>query len=375
VAERERLVVVRRYDSLDAPDAALDRITAFAARLLNAPIAIVSVVDHDRIWFKSRHGLDVVQVDRDPGLCASCVLQDDPWIVSDARTDVRTLANPLVAGEGGIRFYLGIPLRTREGFNLGALCVMDVVPRKPTPIEIAQLKDLAAVVMDELELELSARQSLTDYHEELARRELREDHIKGLMRELAHRSKNLLAVVQAIARQLAPPDEDEQRFAAALTARIQGLAYTHDLVAEQNWRGAKLRELASRHIGHFVEPAPPRVHIAGPDLAISPNAAQNVGLALHELAANAVQHGALSRSTGSVSVQWHIEERVHARPWVHLEWNESDGPPVQAPSRKKFGSLVLERLVPEGLSGYGQLVFQQKGVTWACEMPADRTLA
>jgi eukaryotic-like serine/threonine-protein kinase len=79
VTERERLAAVRRYDVLDTPpDGAFDRITAIAGRLLNVPIALISIVDHDRIWFMSRYGLDTEQVDRDPGLCASCVLQNDP---------------------------------------------------------------------------------------------------------------------------------------------------------------------------------------------------------------------------------------------------------------------------------------------------------
>jgi GAF domain-containing protein len=207
VKENERLAAVRRYDILNAlPDRAFDRITALAARLLNAPIAIVSIVDHDRIWFKSRHGIGIEYVERDLGLCASCVLQESPWLVSDARSDARARANPLVAGDAGIQFYLGIPLRTHDGFNLGALCVLDFVPRGASEADIAYLKNLAALVIDELELRLSARRSLASYHEELARRELREDHIKGLLRELAHRAKNLLAVIQAIARQTAPED-------------------------------------------------------------------------------------------------------------------------------------------------------------------------
>ena len=151
------MAAVRRYDIFDTPpDGAFDRITAIAARLLNVPIAIVSIVDHDRIWFKSRHGIDVPQIDRDPGLCASCILQDGPWIISDARADVRTLANPLVAGTARIQFYLGIPLKTHDGFNLGTLCVLDTAPRTPSETDVAQLADLAAVVMDEIELRLAA---------------------------------------------------------------------------------------------------------------------------------------------------------------------------------------------------------------------------
>lgn len=159
--EPQRLAAVRRYDILDTPpDGAFDRITAIAARLFDVPISIVSVVDEDRIWFKSHHGLDVEQIGRDPGLCASAILGPDPWLVADAATDPRTLANPLVAGAFGLRFYAGIPLRTHDGYNLGTLCVIDREPREATGEQMATLQDLAAVVMDELELRLSARRTL-----------------------------------------------------------------------------------------------------------------------------------------------------------------------------------------------------------------------
>jgi GAF domain-containing protein len=87
------------------------------------------VVDNDRIWFKSHHCVDIGHVDREPGLCASAILQNEPWIIQDARTDLRALSNPLVAGELGLQFYAGIPLRTREGYNLGTLCIIDRQPR------------------------------------------------------------------------------------------------------------------------------------------------------------------------------------------------------------------------------------------------------
>ena len=156
--EPERLAAVHRYDVLDTPrDGAFDRITALAARHFDVPISIVSVVDSDRIWFKSHHGLDVTQVDRDPGLCASAILHGDPWIVEDAAVDPRTLANPLVAGEFGLRFYAGAPLTTRDGYNLGTLCLLDVEPRQLTDEEVETLRDMAAIVMDELELRLASR--------------------------------------------------------------------------------------------------------------------------------------------------------------------------------------------------------------------------
>ena len=158
--EERRLEAVQRYDVLDTPpDGAFDRITRLAATLLDMPIAIVTIVDHDRIWFKARHGLDVEEIGRDPGLCASAILGDEPWIVEDAARDPRALANPLAAGQFGLQFYAGAPLRTQDGYNLGTLCVIDKEPRQLGQRETQILIDLAAVVMDELELRLGARRA------------------------------------------------------------------------------------------------------------------------------------------------------------------------------------------------------------------------
>ncbi|MFP5315349.1 MAG: protein kinase domain-containing protein [Actinomycetes bacterium] len=160
--EEERLAAVRRYDILDTPpDGAFDRVTSLAARIFSVPTAIVSIVDHDRIWFKSHHGTDVEQLDRDPGLCASAILQNDPWIIEDAMIDPRALSNPLVAGEYGLKFYAGVPLRTRDGFNLGTLCILDTESRQFTADETRILEDLAAIVMNDLELRLEARSAQT----------------------------------------------------------------------------------------------------------------------------------------------------------------------------------------------------------------------
>ncbi|MCU1499958.1 MAG: hypothetical protein JWM47_3911 [Acidimicrobiales bacterium] len=159
--EKERMAAVRRYDILDTPpDGAFDRVTALAARLCDTPIAIVSIVDSDRIWFKSHHGVEVDQIDRDPGLCASAILNDAPWVVEDAQADPRTLANPLVAGDFGLGFYAGIPLTTSDGYGLGTLCVLDYEARTMDAEQLAHLGDLAAVVMDELELRRAALHSI-----------------------------------------------------------------------------------------------------------------------------------------------------------------------------------------------------------------------
>jgi GAF domain-containing protein len=157
--EQERLAAVRRYGILDTPkDGAFDRITRLAAAILEMPIAIVTIVDHDRIWFKSAEGLDgVEEIGRDPGLCASAILADEAWVIDDAKVDPRALANPLVAGEFGLRFYAGSALRTSDGYNLGTLCVIDKEPRTLSDEQVRVLDDLAALVVDELELRLAAR--------------------------------------------------------------------------------------------------------------------------------------------------------------------------------------------------------------------------
>ena len=175
--ESERLEALRRFDVLDTPrDGAFDRITRLASEMLEMPISIVSLVDHDRIWFKSTHGLDGVdEIDRAPGLCASAILAEETWVIKDAKLDPRTLANPLVAGDFGLRFYAGSPLRTRDGYNLGTLCVIDKQPRELTEKQARVLDDLAALVVDELELRLAARRQ--------ARRatELNDDVVQALV--------------------------------------------------------------------------------------------------------------------------------------------------------------------------------------------------
>lgn len=157
--EAARLEAVHRYQILDTPqDGAFDRITSLASRLFSVPIAIVSVVDQDRIWFKSHHGLDVAEIGREPGLCASAILQNEPWIIEDARLDSRALSNPLVVGELGLQFYAGIPLHTRDGYNLGTLCIIDRHPRTLSHQDLTTLEDLAAIVMHDLEQRMQSRQ-------------------------------------------------------------------------------------------------------------------------------------------------------------------------------------------------------------------------
>ncbi|MCX2450229.1 GAF domain-containing sensor histidine kinase [Pedobacter sp. PLR] len=164
--EEERIKALKRYSILDTPpDGSFDKLTKLAATLLKVPIAIVSLVDTDRIWFKSKYGVEAQQIDRDEGLCASVIFSDDLYLVEDAAIDPRTLANPLVAGSFGLRFYAAVPLRTRDGFNLGTFCVIDKSPRTLTEEEEQILRDLRDIVMDQIELRLASRTSLAQHNQ------------------------------------------------------------------------------------------------------------------------------------------------------------------------------------------------------------------
>jgi GAF domain-containing protein len=161
--EEKRIEALKRYDILDTPpDGSFDRITKLASTIFGVPIAIISLVDTDRIWFKSAYGLTVNQIDREPGLCASAILSNDVYVIGDACNDPRSLANPLVAGEFGLKFYAAAPLQTEDQCNLGTLCIIDRVTRTLTEKEQLILKQLGDVVMDEMELRLSLRQTVTN---------------------------------------------------------------------------------------------------------------------------------------------------------------------------------------------------------------------
>ena len=160
--EEKRLENLYQYDILDTPpDGTFDNITRLASQLLKTPISIISLVDSDRIWFKSAHGLEGVnEIERAPGLCASAILEEDFYLVEDAKNDIRTLANPLVASSFGLQYYAAAPLNTKEGFNLGTLCVIDKKPRKITEEEKEILKNLSEIVINQMDLRLEARKAI-----------------------------------------------------------------------------------------------------------------------------------------------------------------------------------------------------------------------
>ena len=152
-SEQQRLNALRFLEVLDTPpEVALDRITRLVAHVLNVPIALISLVDQDRQWFKSRVGLEVVELPREVAFCAHAILEGAELVVPDATEDARFCDNQLVTGAPHVRFYAGVPIRTSEGFAVGTLCAIDARPRTLTPDELAILHELAEIVTREMQL-------------------------------------------------------------------------------------------------------------------------------------------------------------------------------------------------------------------------------
>lgn len=197
---RDRLAAVHRYEILDAPrDGVFERVARIAASVFDTPIATVTIVDEDRVWFAAAQGLDegIGQIGADPGLCASAVLRDGPYVVNDAVVDPRTVNHPLVRGELGLRFYAAAPIVTADGFRLGTVNVIDGQPREVTDQQMAVLTELAGLVMEHLELRLATIRAVR------AERQLRQDADERAdgSGELAARLK----AATAAARELAHP--------------------------------------------------------------------------------------------------------------------------------------------------------------------------
>jgi len=155
--EASRLRELYRLDILDsAAEVCFDRITRIAAAAVDVPICLISLVEFDRQWFKSRRGLDVCQTPRSVSFCSHAIEQDDVMLVPDAAEDERFRTSPLVTGEPYIRFYAGMPLKLASGYRIGTLCVIDRRPRTLDPRQVEILEQLAVIVVDQMELRKAA---------------------------------------------------------------------------------------------------------------------------------------------------------------------------------------------------------------------------
>ncbi len=235
------------------------------------------------------------QIGRDPGLCASAILTPDPHILVDAAVDPRSLANPLVAGEFGLRFYAGVPLRTNDGYNLGTLCIIDKAPRPIDQTQIDDLKDLASVVMDQMELRLSARRAVSK--------------AEIMAREIDHRVMNSLQFISGLlTMQSRMPDLTDTAAQLQMAAnRVAAVARVHrhfysNEAAEMMSCVTFIRRLCGDLSGILGKP----IEVSGDEGDVPTTRIQPIGLIVNELVTNAAKH-----TTGEIEVTYRIRGDLH----------------------------------------------------------------
>ena len=190
------------------------------------------------------------------------------------------------------------------------------------------------------------------------------DHRQLLMRELAHRTKNQLAIIQSIAHQTKRNSSSLNSFIAAFDGRIQGLAASHDILAKQQWQAIPIIELVKSQVAVLVSDADRSIVISGPDIALTATHAEALGLALHELTTNSMKYGALSEAEGRVAITWRVSN-VSDLVRVFFEWCETGGPKIKKPpTRQGFGTRVLNNIVPLSLGGEAHMNYRPEGLFW-----------
>jgi PAS domain S-box-containing protein len=202
---------------------------------------------------------------------------------------------------------------------------------------------------------------------DITERKEREEKEHLLMREVNHRAKNMLSVVDAIAHQTATRNPED--FIERFSDRIKALSANQDLLVRNEWQGVEIKELVRSQCAHFADLIGSRKLLVGPRLRVNAVAAQAIGLALHELSTNAGKYGALSTDKGHVEIRWGIEGETFT-----ISWTERDGPPVSRPQRRGFGTVVMKEMTERSLDGTVDLEYAPSGVTWRLSCPAANAL-
>lgn len=249
-----------------------------------------------------------------------------------------------VARLSRFRALLSIPLLAPNGALLGVLTVHFDEPRVPDSQELALL-------------DLYVKQA-TAFMERVRQ----EEQVTFLSRELSHRCKNILTVVEAIAHRTLTHEA-----AKSFLPRLHALAASHDLLLRQNGAGATIPELVRSQLDHMLDPAKDRIRIDGPSVHLKPDSAQALGIAFHELLTNAGKHGALIHDGGQVRLAWTCERSKAETCRIAIVWTETGGPIVSSPAKTGFGSLVLGRMIEQALNAKVSMEFKPEGFTWRAE--------
>lgn len=192
--------------------------------------------------------------------------------------------------------------------------------------------------------------------------------------ELGHRMKNLMAVIQSIARQTMHQAATKEDFEARFSGRLDAFGHSLDLLIANDWRSAPIDDLVRLELTPFGLLDQVQILVEGPPLALSSVAARNIGLALHELATNASKYGALSVPEGKVTVHWELASR-DGQQRFHMTWCESGGPIVREPTRQGFGRQIIQHIAARALGGKTTHEFLPAGVRWTLDLPAAMIVA
>src|SRR6266446_1814395 len=209
--------------------------------------------------------------------------------------------------------------------------------------------------------------SMAGTAQDITERKQREEKEHLLMREINHRAKNMLSVVDAIAHQTATRNPED--FVGRFSERIQALSANQDLLVRNEWNGVEIADLVRAQLAHFADLVGSRIAMHGPKLRLNPASAQAIGLALHELATNAGKYGALSTDAGRVDVSWGTDGGT-----LTMSWTEREGPLVSAPKRRGFGTIVMEAMAARSVDGKVDLDYAPSGLTWRLTCPAANAL-
>jgi PAS domain S-box-containing protein len=206
---------------------------------------------------------------------------------------------------------------------------------------------------------------------DITERKRAEEHVRLLLNEVNHRSKNMLSVVLAIAQQTTAPNPQE--FVQRFSNRVQALAASHDLLVKNQWQSIGVADLVRAQLAHFADLIGRRILLDGSPLHLSVAGAQSIGMVMHELATNAAKHGALSNQDGRVEIAWQVKKGAAGEQFM-MSWIERDGPPVAAPAHRGFGSTVVKSMAELSLDGEIQFDFPPTGLIWRLACPATKII-
>ena len=270
-------------------------------------------------------------------------------------------------GVGLFSWVLARSLAARLSHSIGAFgsaatALLDGKPLPETPAHVAELAEVRRAYEHTQAIAVARREA--------------DERVKFLMGELSHRSKNLLAVVQAVANQTGRSAASLDDFQKRFSMRLEGLRVSHDLLVHRSWSAAPISELISQQLAPFADRSGGQLHVTCANISLDARATEAVGLALHELATNAAKYGALSVQGGKVTISGSISEKEPNRPFL-LTWTESGGPAVGEPKRRGFGHFVIGQMVSQSVGGSAEASYNPEGFRWklliSCAHYSDAT--